>query len=632
MTLSRSRLHPALDSSERLHAPAGSTVVSEQNSASKSSLSTVPTLPLGDVNDQGHLGCNSVHTSLPTSSVTVPGHTTPVSATSTDTTSNLIREELASHAHLSPDRVWVLQSALDLVGKFVSASQSADETHDNDQGSVQDTFTPDEIPLELFYMLLHVQGESAEGALLHWPDHISSKTFERMCAALGSRAANGQLALRYSLCVLTKATVYVSRWLRFGAPDGMLDSLEKSRNVYIATCLRYLQEIDFTRPPSLSMLQALLSGLLGETSRSWFLTAVASKVLVALGYHQSSLKFLESDEGFEVRQCIYWCYYMDKTLSMLLVRPSSLPNLPYQPSSLVYQDTANPLSRKVKILLRLSQVQDRYLHIFFKNPHLDETNLPQLVDSLHSELTSISVSIAKYRSDYVSNLIWESEWDAVDFTFYSVATTVLRLNSLFLHDYRKREECVSYARSALRSMQACQKHISTTSRSSADSLIWTVLLYPLTPFFVLFCNVVASSNIFDLDLLNEVTVTIANIPDQCTFSTNLQHLLSQLISLCSNLHEVQARLVLPVPDNHQIIDINITAQPLPNSPRRSGVSETITCNTPTDEQAQPPVQAPAVNTAHAAKEGSVWDDELLWELFNIQPSVEWFDVDYCNET
>lgn len=160
---------------------------------------------------------------------------------------------------------------------------------------------------------------------------------------------------------------------------------------------------------------------------------------------------------------------------------------------------------------------------------------------------------------------------------------------------------------------------------------------------------VASSNIFDLDLLNEVTVTIANIPDQCTFSTNLQHLLSQLISLCSNLHEVQARLVLPVPDNHQIIDINITAQPLPNSPRRSGVSETITCecgiprnpphyikttpgNTPTDEQAQPPVQAPAVNTALAAKEGSVWDDELLWELFNIQPSVEWFDVDYCNET
>lgn len=106
-----------------------------------------------------------------------------------------------------------------------------------------------------------VQGESAEGALLHWPDHISSKTFERMCAALGSRAANGQLALRYSLCVLTKATVYVSRWLRFGAPDGMLDSLEKSRNVYIATCLRYLQEIDFTRPPSLSMLQALLSGV-----------------------------------------------------------------------------------------------------------------------------------------------------------------------------------------------------------------------------------------------------------------------------------------------------------------------------------------------------------------------------------
>lgn len=65
------------------------------------------------------------------------------------------------------------------------------------------------------------------------------------------------------------------------------------------------------------------------------------------------------------------------------------------------------------------------------------------------------------------------EWDAVDFTFFSIATGVLRFNSLPPHNYRRREECLQYARKALFAMQACQRHISTSPyATTTDFLFW----------------------------------------------------------------------------------------------------------------------------------------------------------------
>lgn len=66
------------------------------------------------------------------------------------------------------------------------------------------------------------------------------------------------------------------------------------------------------------------------------------------------------------------------------------------------------------------------------------------------------------------------EWDTVDFTFFSIATTVLRLDSDSLQDVTRREECLQYARKALHSMQACQKYIPVKSRITPDYLFWYV--------------------------------------------------------------------------------------------------------------------------------------------------------------
>ncbi|KAL2857057.1 hypothetical protein BJY01DRAFT_242460 [Aspergillus pseudoustus] len=625
---------------------------------SKASTAAAPLTPLEPRNSM-HLVPRHTACLITLSSATAPGHPTPISPACVDTSSSLIRQELASHTQLSADRVSVLESALELVGSFAPAMQNVEDAHDHQQSTVSDTFTPDAVPPELFYMLLHHQGASTGECLLHWPDHIPFPTLKHMCATLSNRAVNSQVALRCSLSVLYKATVFVSRWLRSGAPAGMTESLGRSREEYIVASLRCLEAIDFTQPPSLSLLQAILSGaslvqLLGEPSRSWYLTGVACRMLVALGYHQLSQTYLESDEAYEIRHCVHWCYYMDKPLSMLLVRPSSLPRLRCQPSNLVREDASNPLSLKVKVLSRLAHVQDRYLDILFQTQQSDGNDLPGVVDSFRMELSSISADIVKYRTLHASTPVWESEWDAVDFTFFSIATTVLRLNSLVLHDNTYQEECVGYARNALSSMQACHRHLSGTFTVSTDSLIWTVLLYPLTPFFVLFCNVVASSNVADLHLLKETTLTISNVPDQRTFGSNLQHLLSRLIALCSGLHDLQDRdRQIPSAANglQSLQSTSEAHSPASHFPQGHAATEGINYNsgsvrklpendqgtsnnTPIDEQQlqQQPVTNPTVSGdgSDQGKDGCVWDDELFWELFNIQPSVEWFDVNYYN--
>lgn len=140
--------------------------------------------------------------------------------------------------------------------------------------------------------------------------------------------------------------------------------------------------------------------LLGDTTRSWHMTSLASRALVSLGYHTSvtitSCDHGEDDES-EIRRCIYWCYYMDKTLSMLLARPSSLPVFPFHPISLVDTDPEHPLSYKVKILVKLAHVQDNSLFLMLRDQKQNVIQVDEaaLVETLHNELKSIGAEIQR---------------------------------------------------------------------------------------------------------------------------------------------------------------------------------------------------------------------------------------------
>jgi hypothetical protein len=102
----------------------------------------------------------------------------------------------------------------------------------------------------------------------------------------------------------------------------------------------------------------------------------------------------DSDEENEIRRCIYYCYYMDKTLSMLLLRPPSLPQLLFNPADLVPTDPQLPISMHVKILVKLARVQDVALSLVLKDPrHQILANKEFMLENIQTELKSIGDEI-----------------------------------------------------------------------------------------------------------------------------------------------------------------------------------------------------------------------------------------------
>ena len=252
----------------------------------------------------------------------------------------------------------------------------------------------------------------------------------------------------------------------------------------------------------------------------------------------------------------------------------------------------------------------------------------------------------------------------MDFTYHSIITTVLRLNSVSLHDHRVRERCLSHARRALRSMNVLQYHILRGEQIYHDFVFWyvcalysstetmgdrgltyptyrTVLLYPLTPFFIIFCNVIATSNREDYNLLTQITAALSRIKECNPSIFRLHGLFSQFTALCDQLYEAISQ---DASRQHEQTTETIRSQPTAvansndvNVSMYPQLHESLTARVHSSDNTQLGSSEQQVLYPHTLDPGSsvegmssqpssMWDDGLMWELFNIQPTVEWFDA------
>lgn len=136
-----------------------------------------------------------------------------------------------------------------------------------------------------------------------------------------------------------------------------------------------------------------------------------------------------------------------------------------------------------------------------------------------------------------------------------------------------------------------------------------MLSYPLCPFFVVFCNVVGTSNEHDFQLLQDVTDGISTLVTENKYVNRLHRLCATLIGLCKPLV--------------QRLDLNGHVQP-----PTEGLAGMPTF-TP------PPVFDGATDAANVSNgrgtAGGIlpcsWNDDMMWQLFQSQPSLDWFNAD-----
>lgn len=132
----------------------------------------------------------------------------------------------------------------------------------------------------------------------------------------------------------------------------------------------------------------------GDMSRSWTLTAFASRTLVSLNYHSIDSTTPFDETRTDIYGSLYTCYYLDKMLSVLLLRPPSLPKLKIKPGDLVRLNPRLPLSASVKIMVEFAQIQESVLDILNHTNRNDQvpiiTNVLRDMHEIHTLIKKVS--------------------------------------------------------------------------------------------------------------------------------------------------------------------------------------------------------------------------------------------------
>lgn len=160
----------------------------------------------------------------------------------------------------------------------------------------------------------------------------------------------------------------------------------------------------------------------------------------------------------------------------------------------------------------------------------------------------------------------------------------------------------------------------------------TVLYHPLTPFFVLFCNVVATSNAKDFDTLERVTDELEGLVGLSTSIAKLQTLFKSFIELCEGLvsEKRQRTCTFDTEADFQASRARYmplaTSQSLSYAPSNgvpassSGLHDLLPTNVVPFEAPDTEFVFTSSNTHSSLDPG--------WGLFDVQPTLDWLDADF----
>lgn len=133
---------------------------------------------------------------------------------------------------------------------------------------------------------------------------------------------------------------------------------------------------------------------MGNVSQAWLLNSYAARLLTALNFHETRTPVQDFDTNEEAYSALYWCYYLDRTLSALLVRPMSLPALQISPMDLINPDAKIPHLPLLRVIMSLAQVQGELLSCRKGAGSRQEaisshSNLQERMASIHTTLETV---------------------------------------------------------------------------------------------------------------------------------------------------------------------------------------------------------------------------------------------------
>lgn len=135
---------------------------------------------------------------------------------------------------------------------------------------------------------------------------------------------------------------------------------------------------------------------LGNMNQCWILNSYAARLITALGYHEICNPLGNSSLDEEIHSAVCWCFYLDRTLSTLLYRPLSLPELRISPTCLISGDISLPHLPLIRVLLDLAQVQGELLNCGMADNTrqiiANHSRLQERMEAIHSKIQSVGLT------------------------------------------------------------------------------------------------------------------------------------------------------------------------------------------------------------------------------------------------
>ncbi|KAF2628170.1 putative Zn(II)2Cys6 transcription factor-like protein [Macroventuria anomochaeta] len=545
---------------------------------------------------------------------------------------NLIQKELSTNSRFSMHQRSVLEMAISFVDHLSNAPVPTMKDRSTFDKSM---YEPTELTQgEILHVILGTETKNMAPTTIHFHslDHLPPKAVERIALALMEDTADEKTENLYKVIIHFKfAVVLYASQLQGPKSPAVQKHIRQLEYNHLSAALTALDHVSFLTTPSLLLVQALITGammmqIVGNPASCWELTAHASRTLVALGYHTITTNEAKDEYDEEIQAALAWCSQFDSCMSLLLLRPRSLPPMSIKISSLIKANPLNPMSVFEIIAMEMIPVHDKILELTL-DPASKKSGAPlkEEVARLRMQMSDIYNLMQRDCPTHLLDSIMDIllHWKCLEFKYFSTLTSVHRLSPTVTTDPSEREECLQSARKALE----CVKVIEATSKSLGHFiegydpyLAWTMLSYPLCPFFVVFCNVVGTSNERDFQLLQAVTDGISALVTENKYVNRLHRLCATLLSLCTPLVKTSG------PQDRNNIDAAVQGFSAQTSAHQSTLSSVR--NTPDILNIAP-------NAGASNPDGflpSTWNDDMMWQLFQSQPSLDWFNADILDPT
>ncbi|KAJ5196714.1 Zn(II)2Cys6 transcription factor-like protein [Penicillium cf. viridicatum] len=543
----------------------------------------------------------------------------------------------------------VLESALSFVERMPkreSVARGQTPQNPDTRASVASLFEEPPITVDLLYTMLNGNEYNLPGRayLYEYTFCVRPLTLQKMALALLEKDGNEQTLLQYTVCVHCKAYCYIASLPLSTQSLQMQRHLRQKAQRHMDSAIAALDCLSLSLKPSLLFMQTLLAGGIlfqyqGDTAKCWTLIAHASTICKALGWHDpTSFTFdPENEAESEIFAAVHQCYVLDKSISMKHNRPVSLPGLGYLSSLSETRFVEGPFSVVIKASLLHAQIQDKIIQQLQSNSHLSEADRFAIVTSLSEELSVFRSEYDQVRSQpgNAGDRYLHQQFIALDFTHYSLLTVICRYDPSINTAAESREKYLLYAREALLSVKWLRNRLEGSDQVSEFCSIfitWSMLMFPLSPYYIIFCNVVATSHWQDFQLLSDIVEILAGVPDVNSSICQLHNLCSMLVNLCKSLMNFR--------DGTKGVPQVLTQTPITNSDVSIGLNSFNTARSeieaPGGHQPLPKFgqgmdwSSESCPTAPAPISGeniTTWNEDFLWQLFNTQPSLECLERD-----